>query len=623
MPPDTGGPPLATCSPARARWHAAVRATVARLVANRARTQARQTRLLKQRPGLRPVLASLRQKAAGVAAQARLATLRRLNGAQLAMRARLLLARVAELVALTAAPARPQPIVAAFLASGACGKGVAAALPQASYAAALVAGANLAATGGPAPAADEEVHAGADRGVGPAPVPAGGRPHRAPSQDCHLRPIESAMGASSAATGARAGLKNGRPASADCSYALSRACSHAKARAAEAARPASAGVSAARRMPVPSDAGAPHSPHSPYQRPAKRARSAGVPAPETLNRPSAGDPHRRQQLAGRVPSLRVPRGADALPDLRTPRSAHSPRRGGPRGGPAGGFPGGARAGDAATLAALRGELALVLRLASGFTAGLPERVLAALAAEAVAETAVSGQVLCAPCLVGLLARGASMQVCTLAPLASNRRSCNQQTSSCQAVRIRHSHASLCVPTVCIRGAERHGQVAAAAGEPQRALHLPGFLRSAGWGHFWCPDPHDLGSGGRGRWRAAACLAPGADRHPAAVPGAAVEQHPQHACLGPCAAARLGATAVFKPSLRPGRGTPACLRPGARARPPAHRGRGRGAGGERGGAHGRRRRTVRAQARPGARDSHLRSGKCSAARGLVALPWLSS
>ncbi len=481
MPPDTGGPPLATYSPARARWHAAVRATVARLVANRARTQARQTRLLNQHPGLRPVLASLRQKAAGVATQARLATLRRLNGAQLAMRARLLLARIAELVTLAATPARPQSIVAGVLASGACRKRVAATLLQASSAAALLAGATLAAAGGPAPAADEEVHAGADRSVGPAPVPAGGRPQTAPSQFRHQRPVESAEGGSPAATGTQVGLKNGRPASADCPYAPSRACSHAKARAAEAARPASAGVSAARRMPVPSDAGAPHSPHRPYQRPAKRARSAGVPAPETLNRPSAGDPHRRQQLAGRVPSLRAPRGADALPDLRTPRSAHSPRRGGPRGGPAGGFPGGARAGDAATLSALRGELALVLRLASGFTAGLPERVLAVLAAEAVAETAVSGQVLCAPCLVGLLARGASMQVCTLAPLASNRRSCNKRTSSCHAVRIRHSHVSLCVPMVCIRGAERHGQVAAAAGEPQRALHLPGILRSVGWG----------------------------------------------------------------------------------------------------------------------------------------------
>ncbi len=216
MPPDTGGPPLATYSPARARWHAAVRATVARLVANRARTQARQTRLLNQHPGLRPVLASLRQKAAGVATQARLATLRRLNGAQLAMRARLLLARIAELVTLAATPARPQSIVAGVLASGACRKRVAATLLQASSAAALLAGATLAAAGGPAPAADEEVHAGADRSVGPAPVPAGGRPQTAPSQFRHQRPVESAEGGSPAATGTQVGLKNGRPASADC-----------------------------------------------------------------------------------------------------------------------------------------------------------------------------------------------------------------------------------------------------------------------------------------------------------------------------------------------------------------------------------------------------------------------
>jgi hypothetical protein len=139
-----------------------------------------------------------------------------------------------------------------------------------------------------------------------------------------------------------------------------------------------------------------------------------------------------------VPSLRAPRGADALPGLRTPRSARSPRHGGTRVHSAGGPPGGARPGDAGALAALRGELALVLRLASGFTAGLPERVLAALAAEAVAETAVSGQVLR---LVGLLAWQVLRALPGRAPCEGSRiwlcrRSCNKQTWSCQEVRIR-------------------------------------------------------------------------------------------------------------------------------------------------------------------------------------------
>lgn len=87
-----------------------------------------------------------------------------------------------------------------------------------------------------------------------------------------------------------------------------------------------------------------------------------------------------------VPSLRAKRATSALSSLRTPRSAH---KGQPQAADSGAA---AHASDAEALAVLREELALVLQLISAFLGSLPGSPLRALCAEATAETALSGQV---------------------------------------------------------------------------------------------------------------------------------------------------------------------------------------------------------------------------------------
>ena len=292
---------------ARARWHAAVRATAAQLAARRARSQAR------------------------------LVTLRQLNRAHLAMRARLLLARIAELVALQAPPP------AARTGGGSGARSTALSQPLAGRGTprgALGAAPSAEEVGGQAYAAP------GNRLVAPPGLPAGQA--GAEEQPSILQAVHA-------------------PTSAPVAPRAPQPCSNWTG----------SGTSAATGRPSTVDT--PVTPRSAELHPCKRPRPASAPqarAGEDSNHPALSQtpPHT-------VPALRSARGASALASLRTPRSARGPRGGGTAGAPR----------DAAALAAYREELALVLSLLSPFLGGLPGGPLRALCVEATAETAVSGQ----------------------------------------------------------------------------------------------------------------------------------------------------------------------------------------------------------------------------------------
>lgn len=316
-------PPLSGSALVRARWQAAGRAIAVQLAARKAR------------------------------AQARLATLRQLNHAHLAMRARLLLARIAELVALQA----PPPGAKTGSSSRARSSHVQS-VPRS-------AGLSLPLT-----------HRSSPRGATSPAEEIGGLADTAPDKRVLMPPGLLASQADLVEQPSSLHLE-GAPARALEVLDPPQPCSD------------STGCHTSAATGRPATVDAPVTPRSEAIHPRKRPRPASAPTgragenPEcrALHRSPEQDPSTSSSRPQTVPALRAARGAGALASLRTPRSARGPRGGGTAGA----------LGDADALAAYREELALVLSLLSPFLGGLPAGPLRALCADATADTAVSGQ----------------------------------------------------------------------------------------------------------------------------------------------------------------------------------------------------------------------------------------